>query len=305
MKVDIANWIRPTTVIELPDFQKAIGADVTIITETFQKTGSFKYRAALTLVANVPNKQIIAASSGNFGQAIACACQQLGKSCTIVMPFNSAKVKIAAVQGYGGEVDLIDPNQISRADRVAELAATYPDAYIASAYDDQWVIMGNATLAHELAALPNKFDVVICPVGGGGLISGMISGLCEVGSPIEVIGAEPALANDASQSINAGRIVENLTEPQTIADGARTVSLGELNWKVIQFGLKEIVEAPEETIRAAVRLLFGRANLKVEPTGALSVAAVMVDPKRFAGLKVACVVSGGNVDPAVFAELIR
>src|SRR4030095_2776136 len=184
---------------------------------------------------------------------------------------------VDAVREYGGEVDLIDVKEKSRAGRVPKLAYSNPDAYIASAFDDLLVIEGNASLAAELAGLTGKFDLVIAPVGGVGLTSGLINGLRENGSNAKVFGAEPLMANDAARSLRAGHIVENETEPQTIADGARTVSVGGHNWAVLKDGLSSIVEVPEENIKEGVRLLFGFANLKAEPPGALAMGALLPD----------------------------
>ncbi|MFL6274228.1 MAG: threonine/serine dehydratase [Blastocatellia bacterium] len=296
--------IRPTTIIEAPRLAHKLGVKLTIATETFQFTGSFKLRAAYNLAAKVSQQQIITASSGNYGQAMAYACRLLGKSCTIVMPATSAQVKIDAVREFGGTVDLIDVREISRAARVAALAAANPDAYVASAYDDPLVIEGNASLGAELAALTGQFDYVIAPVGGGGLTSGLIKGLREAASPVRVVGAEPLVANDAARSLRAGHIVANEREPQTIADGARTVSVGQHNWAILESGLAHIVEVPEESIRAGVRLLFGLANLKAEPTGALAIGALMTEPERFRDLRVCCVISGGNVDAEVYRQIL-
>lgn len=300
----LRDVIRPTTIIDAPRLSRLFGASITIATETFQYTGSFKFRAAYNVASKVNEKTIIAASSGNFGQAMAYACSLLGKSCTIVMPTSSARVKIDAVREYGGEVDMIDVRQTSRAVRVAELAAANPDAYVASAYDDPLVIAGNASLGAEIAELIRTINVVVAPVGGGGLSSGLINGIRASGRDIGVVGAEPLTANDAARSLRAGHIVVNDAEPHTIADGARTVSVGQHNWAVLQEGLAGIVEVPEENIKEAMRLLFSLANLKVEPTGALSIGALLTEPDRFRGQSVCCVVSGGNVDAQIYREIL-
>ena len=163
--------IRPTTIIEAPRLSKRLGAQVVIASETFQLTGSFKFRAAYNVALNVPHEHIIAASSGNFGQALAYACQLTGKRCTVVMPHDSARVKVEAVRDYGATVDLIEVREISRSERVQQLAGEA--SYVASAYDDPLVIDGNASLGDELLALGRRFDAVIVPVGGGGLIGGI------------------------------------------------------------------------------------------------------------------------------------
>ena len=305
VEVQIDSVVRPTTIVEALRLDNRLGVTLTLAIETFQRTGSFKFRAAYNVASRVPQKMIIAASSGNFGQAMAYACSLLRKSCTIVMPMTSAKVKVDAVREYGGEVDLIDTRMKSRADRVRELSEKHPEAYVASAYDDPLVIEGNASLGVEIGALDRQLDIVVVPVGGGGLISGVIKGLKQSRRKIAVMGAEPLLGNDAARSLRAGHIVANESEPQTIADGASTLSLGKHNWEIMQGNLSTIVEVPEENIIKAARLLFEFANLKVEPTGALSLAAVLTQPDLFTGRSVCCVISGGNVDPGIYASMLN
>jgi threonine dehydratase len=300
---DVRQVCRPTTLIEARRLSQALGLDVTIATETFQHTGSFKFRAAYNLAAHVDNEVILTASSGNFGQALAYACSLLNKRAIIVMPETSAKVKIDAVREFGGIVEPVDVNVKSRAERVAELHREHPEAFVASAYDHPLVIGGNATLGEELA--PLGFDLVVVAVGGGGLSSGLIEGLRSAGNvATRVVGAEPLLGNDAARSLRAGHIVRNEHEPQTLADGARTVSLGEHNWAILKDGIETIVEVPEENIAGGVRILFARANLKAEPTGALGIGALLTDPDRFRNRKVCAVVTGGNVDAEVYRRLL-
>lgn len=301
----LSELARRTAVIEAPRLTRRLGVNLFLASETFQHTGSFKFRAAYHLASQVPQALIITASSGNFGQALACACSLLGKRAIIVMPETSAQVKVDAVREYGGQVDLIDVRVKGRAARVAELAREHPEAYVASAYDDPLVIEGNSSLGEELGRLDRPIDTIVAPVGGGGLSSGIITGIRRAGRRIEVTGAEPLLANDAARSLRAGHIVANDTEPQTLADGARTVSLGQHNWAILKDWLAGVVEVPEENIARAVRLLFELANLKAEPTGALSLAAVLTDPGRFRNQEVCCVISGGNVDPGIYAEILR
>jgi threonine dehydratase len=294
--------VRPTTIIEAPRLSKRLGIDLVIASEAFQCTGSFKFRGAYNVASHVSEDLLITASSGNYGQALAYACSLRKKSCIVVMPTTSAAVKIDAVREYGGQVELVDVRVKSRADRVAELARSHPEAYVANAADDSLAIEGYSSLGRELISLRPIPDTVVSPVGGGGLISGILLGA--KGEGIRVVGAEPLLANDAARSLKAGKIVANPNESPTIADGARALSLGKRNWEIMHGALSTIVEIPEETIGEAVRLLFGLANLKVEPTGALSIAAVMAQPELFRGQSVCCVVSGGNVDPAVYAHIL-
>ena len=301
----LSEAARATTLIEANRLSERLGVRLMIATETFQHTGSFKFRAAYNLASSVNERKIITASSGNFGQAMAYACKLLGKSCIVVMPETSARVKIDAVREYGGEVDLLDVKSQSRAERVAELAGLHSDAYVASAYDDLLVIEGNASLGAELAALDAQPDFVIAPVGGGGLTSGLVRGFQKAGRAARIWGAEPAIANDAARSLRAGHIVVNESEPQTIADGARTVSVGQHNWAVLRDGLEGIVEVPEENIKEGVRLLFRLANLKAEPTGALAIGALLTEPDRFRDRYVCAVVSGGNVDPEIYRRILE
>jgi len=294
--------IRPTVFLEPQKLRDFLGIDLTIATETFQHTGSFKFRAAYNLALNVPNDEILTASSGNFGQALAYACQLTGKKCVVVMPETSAKVKIEAVKNYGATVDLVDTKNVGRSERVAQLALEMPNCYVASAYDDLFVIDGNSTIGDELAK--KEFDVILCPVGGGGLISGISKGLCRNGSQTILVGAEPLLGNDASRSLKAGEIVANESEPMTLADGARTLSLGKHNWEIIKSGVSEIIEVSDEKIAEAVRLYFGLANLKSEPTGALTLGAILENPQRFKDKKVCVIVSGGNVDTEIYRQIL-
>jgi threonine dehydratase len=294
--------IRPTTFIDSVKLRDQLGLDITIAAEAFQHTGSFKFRAAYNLALNVPNDSLLTASSGNFGQALAYASKLLGKKCTVIMPETSAQVKIEAVRSFGATVDLIDISKVSRNERVDQLRSEMPDAYYASPYDDQFVINGNSTLGNELA--DRGFDFVIVPIGGGGLISGVVKGMSRSGSKTVVVGAEPLLGNDAARSLREGRIVKNEAEPMTLADGARTVSVGDLNWPIIRDNVKEIIEVSEEKIAEAVRLHFQFANLKCEPTAALSLGAILDNRERWKDKKVCVIVTGGNVDAPLFAKLI-
>lgn len=300
--LSLIDAIRPTTFIESSKLRDHVGIDLTVVSETFQHTGSFKFRAAYNLASQVPNNTIVTASSGNFGQAMAYSCSLLGKKCTVVMPSTSAQVKIDAVRGYGAVVDLIDTRVIGRSDRVAQIVAGLPDAYVASPYDDQFVIEGNATLGDEIIA--KEFDAVIVPVGGGGLLSGVITAYKNSEKKAEIYGAEPLLANDAATSFKKGELIANKTEPLTIADGARTLSLGKLNWPIIKAGVHDFIEVSEGKIAEAARLYFELANLKTEPTGALGLGAVLEAPGKFQGKKTCVIVSGGNVDKGVYTSML-
>jgi len=296
---------RPTTIVDAPRLSRKLGVDLVLASETLQYTGSFKFRAAYNVASNVTEGHVITASSGNFGAAIAYACSLFKKRCTVVMPSAAPRTKVDAVREYGAEVDLVDIKKKGRLERLGELAKEFPDAYVASPYDDALVIQGNATLADELFDLGLGLDFIIAPIGGGGLTSGLVAAVKRSGEKTRVLAAEPALSNDAAQSFRAGHIVSNPDESATIADGARVLRIGDRNWEILRHGLDGVIEVSEEQIMEGVRLLFALANLKAEPTGALALGAVLAEPERFKGKRVCCVISGGNADPALYAKLVE
>jgi threonine dehydratase len=182
--------------------------------------------------------------------------------------------------------------------------AKKPGSFYAPAYDDTRVVAGNSTLGREILQSAADLDAIVVPVGGGGLISGIITARDVLGSSVAIYGAEPELANDAALSFRSGMLTANDFEPQTIADGVRTLSLGEVTWPIVRNGVKDILEVPEARITEAMRLLFRFANVKAEPTGALSLAAIL-GASDFAGRRVCCVISGGNVDEDLYAAVLR
>lgn len=299
----LRRHIRPTTIQPAPRISAQAGREVVLISEVGQITGSFKLRAAFNLAASTDKPRLLAASSGNFGQALAYAGKVLGKPTTIVMPHTSAQVKIDAVRSHGATVDLIDVAQVSRAERIAWHAARDPDACASNAYDDPLIIAGNSTLGHEIADARLGLDALLVPIGGGGLSSGILQGLAARGDQTAVWAAEPLLANDAARSLRAGRRLANDHEPQTIADGARTISVGAHNWAILRGGLRGVVEVSEDAIRAGVRLL-AEEGIRAEPTGALAVGALL-EGQGPPGGRVGCVLSGGNVDASVYRAILR
>ncbi len=299
----MAAKARPTTFVRSDSLSEVFGAQVTLACETFQLTGSFKFRGAFNLLSTVPNQEIVSASSGNFGQAVALASRMLGKTCTVVMPDTSSKVKIEAVRRNGAAVQLVDTTRVSRMDRVRQLMAEKEDAFYAPAFDEARVVVGNSSLGREIFESGIELDAVIVPVGGGGLISGVITARDALAPTVKLFGAEPAIANDAARSLHSGELIANDQEPPTIADGARTLSLGQITWPIVRGGVEDIIEVPEAAIAEAMRQLFRFANVKAEPTGALSVAAL--SQGDLAGKRVCCVVSGGNVDEELYAAVLR
>jgi len=200
----------------------------------------------------------------------------------------------------------------SREEGVARVLASFPEAEVASAYADPAVIAGNATLGVEIGARLSRFSparlrraVVVVPIGGGGISSGILTGLEAAGrAEVPVVGAEPLLANDAAESLRRGELVSHSGEALSLADGARLPRLGQNNWTILRAGLREIVEVPEPEIAGGVRMLFSGANLKAEPTGALGIGALLTSPERFEDREIFVVVTGGNVDPAVYSRIL-
>ncbi|GER89447.1 serine/threonine dehydratase [Dictyobacter vulcani] len=299
----LPDFVRPTLLLPASRLTTILGCELTIASETLQHTGSFKFRAAYNLLSQVPHTQIMTASSGNFGQAVAYACQLLNKSCTVVMPDTSAQVKVAAVQAFGGTVDLVDVRKVSRTERVKQLLEKTEDGFWAQAYDDYRVVTGNSTLGYEIFSA-DRFDTLVVPIGGGGLSAGTVVARDHMGLSTEIIGAEPIPGNDAARSLRSKTLLSNEMEAATIADGARTLSLGQINWDILRSGLADIVEVPDTATLEALRQYFLYCNLKVEPTGALALGAILTQPERFKGKRVCCIVSGGNVDPAVYAQAL-
>ena len=293
---------RQTSFVTLPAINDVLSAEVIFASELQQVTNSFKFRAAWNVVDGISADGFLAASSGNFGQALACAAQMKGRSCIVVMPDNSAKVKIQAVRSYGATVDLIDTTKKSRAERVAELAVQHPSFHVASAYDCDLVIAGNASLGKEIAKQNFGADMILAPIGGGGLSSGIVLGLCNQGDNTPVWGAEPLLANDAIRSFETGLLLKNEREPQTIADGARTISLGSKNWCILKDSLGGIFPVQESFIWEAMRL-FSRQKMRVEPTGSLTLAALLQHQSDIRGKKIVAVISGGNVDDSLWSMI--
>ncbi len=225
------------------------------------------------------------------------------------MPSTSSKSKQNAIRAYGGHIELLDVSTKSRQERIAEVRAEHPEAFYAPPYDHYRVVAGNSTLGREIIErlhTPDRpLDYIVCPIGGGGLISGIIVARDILAPDLEVIGAEPLLGNDAARSLREGHLVSLDAEPMTIADGTRTLSVGNLNWEIIRDGLKRIIEVPEDRIAEGLRTLYAYANLKVEPTGALSVGAVLTQPNIFKGKRICLVISGGNVDPDTYVRVLQ
>jgi threonine dehydratase/serine racemase len=266
--------------------------------EQFQKVGAFKFRGAYNAIANLRAEDrargVVTHSSGNHAQALALAARKYSISATVVMPANAAAVKKAAVRDYGATIVECEPTLAARESTVADIVARC-GATLIHPYDNPYIIAGQGTAALELLGEVPDLDAVIAPVGGGGLISGTCLAARGTGQAIQVIAAEPAGADDAFRSLEAGRLIPQ-TNPRTIADGLLT-SLGELTWPIIQRHVAQIITVSDDEIRTAMRWLWERAKLLVEPSSATVLAAVWNPAFPTRSLRrVGLILSGGNVD---------
>lgn len=282
------------------------GAEVYFKCENFQKVGAFKYRGASNVVLSLSEQEaasgVVTHSSGNHAQALALAARQREIPAHIVMPSNAPQVKQDAVAGYGGRVILCEPTLEARETTAAEIVAETGATFI-HPYDHPGIISGQATVALELLEQVHSLDVIIAPVGGGGLLSGIAIAAKTMNPAIRIVGAEPAGADDAFRSQVAGKLIPQ-TSPDTIADGLLT-SLGDLTWPVVRDLVDEIVVVDDAQIVNAMKLLMERAKLLIEPSGATSYAAAVKMGFDTTVTRVACVISGGNINLTRISALLE
>ena len=295
----IAPYAHRTPVITCASLDRETGARVYLKCENFQKVGAFKFRGACNAVFALSEVQaaqgVATHSSGNHAQALALAARMRGIPAYIVMPDNAPAVKKAAVAGYGGRITYCEPTLIAREKTTAAVIEETGAIFI-HPYDNPLVIAGQGTAALELIAEIPDLDVVIAPVGGGGLLSGTAIAITGKSPKTRVIGAEPEMADDARRSLQAGHIIPS-ENPQTIADGLLT-SLGELTFPIIRDAVEQIVTASDDAIIAAMRFIWERAKIVVEPSAAVAVAILIEGKIDLKGLKIGVILSGGNVDLA-------
>ena len=296
-----AERIRPhahrTPVMTCRSLDQRVGAQVFMKCENLQKVGAFKFRGACNAVFSLSPDEaargVATHSSGNHAQALALAARMRGIPAYIVMPRNAPAVKQAAVAGYGGIITLCEPTLAARESTLAEVVAA-TGAKVVHPYNDARVIAGQGTAALELLADVPDLDVIMAPVGGGGLLSGTAIAARAVAPQMRVIAAEPAGADDAFRSLAAGHIIPSV-QPQTIADGLLT-SLGDLTFPIIRDHVEQIVTVSEPAIVAAMKFVWERAKLVVEPSGVVPIAALWEEAIDLRGLRVGVILSGGNVD---------
>jgi threonine dehydratase len=279
------------------------GGEVLLKAETFQRSGSFKFRGAYNRLSLLDRAGraggVVAFSSGNHGAAVALAARLLGISAVIVVPADGSAAKLAAIEGYGAELRRYDPASERREEVAAAIAAERAMTMIRP-FDDYGVMAGQGTAGLELTEQAGELGMVVVPVGGGGLAAGVGTVMRNLEPVASVIGVEPEAADDTRQSMRAGHRV-TIPEPDTIADGLRACQPGELTFAINSRLLDDVVTVPEAAIAEAMRFCFSRVKITVEPSGAVALAALMSGAVRPAG-RTAVVLSGGNVAPADFAR---
>ncbi len=301
----IKGTINKTPVMTSRTLDAITGAKIFVKGENYQRMGAFKFRGAFNAISQLTpeekKKGVITHSSGNHAQAVALASKLLGIKAVIVMPNTSPQVKVNATRDYGGEVVFCENNVKSREDTANDLTNKHGYTMV-HPYDNDNVIRGAGTAAYELIKEVGPVDFMFCPVGGGGLLSGTsiaTKGLCK---DAKVIAVEPKNADDAFRSFQSGNILTNKTA-NTIADGLRT-NLCERTFKIIKENVHQVITVTEHQIIDAMRFLWERMKMVVEPSGAVSIAGILSEQESIQGTRVGAIISGGNVDLGEFFTLM-
>ncbi|MDA5545789.1 threo-3-hydroxy-L-aspartate ammonia-lyase [Yersinia rochesterensis] len=302
----IAGFALKTPVLTSSTANEQTGAQLFFKCENFQHMGAFKFRGAYNaLVKLSPEQQakgVIAFSSGNHAQAIALSARKLGIRAVIVMPKDAPAAKIAATRGYGGEVVLYD-RYLEDREAISRKLAQEQGLSLIPPYDHPDVMAGQGTAAKELFEEVGELDVLLVPLGGGGLLSGCATVAKALYPNCQVFGVEPAAGNDGQQSFRSGKIVK-IDTPVTIADGAQTQALGHYTFPVIQERVDNILTASDDQLISTMKFFASRMKIVVEPTGCLGAAVAFGDELDLRGKRVGVIISGGNVDLARLAHFI-
>lgn len=297
-KKKIEGFIHRTPLIPSETFSRMSGAEVYIKAENLQRTGSFKVRGAFSRLYGFSGK-VITASMGNHAQAVAFAASKLGIKAKIVMPVNVPVVKVSATRGYGAEVELYGESYRD----ALEHARVQKNYFFIHGFDDEKIIAGQGTIGLEILEDLKDPDVILVPVGGGGLISGIAVAVKSLSPKTKIIGIQSRSAMSAFRSFRGGRIIEDPPRP-TIADGIAIGKVGHLNFEIIQKFVDDIFVVDEDTIAMAVLLFLERKKLVVEGAGASPLAGLLENRKKFFRKKVVLVASGGNIDFNVIDRII-
>lgn len=296
-----------TPVVTSRTLDERLGSSLHLKCENLQRAGAFKIRGAYNAVSRLTAEErrrgVLSYSSGNHAQALALACRILGTPATIVMPRTAPAAKRQATEAYGARVVEYDPATEVREERAARLQAELGLSLVPP-YDHPHVIAGAGTAALELLQEGPGLDLLLVPCGGGGLLSGSALSARALAPRCRVVGVEPEAGDDATRSFRTG-VLHTVRNPDTIADGARTPSLGRLTFPLVRAHVDEMVTVTDEALVAAMRLVWERLKLVVEPTGVLGLAAALSGRVEVAGRRVGVVVSGGNVDLGFALDLFR
>jgi threo-3-hydroxy-L-aspartate ammonia-lyase len=301
----LAGVAHRTPVLESSTLNGRCDASVFLKAEPFQRSGSFKFRGAYNRLSCLDDAErargVVAYSSGNHGGAVALAAATLGIPAVVVVPADGSAAKLAAIEGYGAEVRRYDPATEDRED-VAVALAGERSLTLVRPFDDYDVMAGQGTVGVELAEQVSGLDLVLVPVGGGGLAAGVATAVKALLPRACVVGVEPDGADDTRRSLLAGRHVS--VEPRTIADGLRASRPGHLTFPLNQRLLKDVVTVPDAAVTEAMEFCFTRLKVVVEPSGAVPLAALLTGAVPGDGRRIAVVLSGGNIAPDDFAALI-
>jgi threonine dehydratase len=293
----IMPYIHRTPVLTSKSINALMGCELFFKCENLQKVGAFKFRGATNAVFSLTDEEAASGvgthSSGNHAAALALAARMRGIQAHIVMPSNAPEIKKIAVAGYGAHITYCEPTLQAREETLQQLVDRL-GLTVVHPYNNFRVICGQGTAALELLEEVKSLDIVMCPVGGGGLLSGTALSTKALSPGSKVIAAEPKGADDAFRSFRDGFIHPSV-QPKTIADGLLT-SLGEMTFAIIQKNVDEILTAPEESIIAAMRMIWERMKIIIEPSSAVPLAVIMENREKFAGQKVGVILSGGNVE---------
>lgn len=293
----IKPYIHRTPILTNESLNQQVGAQVFLKCENFQKVGAFKFRGASNAVWSLSEAEarrgVVTLSSGNHAQALALAARMRGVPAYIVMPSNAPQVKKNAVAGYGGQITFCEPTLAAR-ESTMERIRLDTGATVVHPYNDERVIAGQGTATLELLEDVPNLDVILAPVGGGGLLSGTSIAATETRKGIRVIAGEPEMADDAFRSLQAGEIIPSL-HPKTVADGLLT-SLGSLTFPIIRERVEQIVTVSEAGIIAAMKFIWERAKIIIEPSSAVPIGVLWEKKIDLSGLRVGVILSGGNVD---------
>ncbi len=300
--------VHRTPVATSRTLDERLSARLFLKCENLQRAGAFKFRGAYNAVARLTPEErargILTYSSGNHAQAIALASRLLGARATIVMPVDAPAAKRRATEGYGARVVAYDPAKAKR-EQVAEELRRQGDPVLVPPYDHPDVIAGQGTAARELFEdVGGELDLLLVCCGGGGLLSGSALAARRHSPRCRVVGVEPELADDATRSFRSGTL-QSVSNPPTIADGARTPSLGRLTFPLVRANVDDMVTVSDDDLVHAMRFVWERMKLVVEPTGVLGLAAALRAKVPVAGKRVGVILSGGNVDLAYALELFR